>query len=101
MTNIIVYVHKQLGYWSTNYLDDFGSAELPKDAINSFNAMTCILESTGICEAPEKAVWPCTHMDFLGNMVDSERMMIEVSITRKQELLELISEWKCKKIIHH
>ena len=67
----------------------------------SVGVITCILESTGICEAPEKAVWPCTHMDFLGNMVDSERMMLEVSITRKQELLELISEWKCKKIIHH
>ena len=28
VTNAVVYVHRSFGYWSINYLDDFGSAEL-------------------------------------------------------------------------
>ena len=27
VTNAIVYAHTNMGFWSTNYLDDFGSAE--------------------------------------------------------------------------
>ena len=44
MTNAITYIHRKMGYWSINYLDDFGSAELAEKAWDSFQAMRNLLE---------------------------------------------------------
>ena len=101
ITNSIVYIHRSFGYWSVNYLDDFGSAEHKDDAWNSFNLMTRIMQSIGAQEAPEKSVAPTTRIEFLGNMVDTQKMTLEVSEHRMIELAELLEVWngkqKCNK----
>ena len=101
ITNSIVYIHRSFGYWSVNYLDDFGSAEHKDDAWNSFNLMTRIMQSIGAQEAPEKSVAPTTCMEFLGNMVDMQKMTLEVSEHHMIELAELLEVWngkqKCNK----
>ena len=81
------------GYWSTNYLDDFGSAEKASQAWNSFNLMGRILTSIGVDEAIEKAVPPTTRMEFLGNTVDTIKMTLEVSKNRRVELCNLLQQW--------
>ena len=96
ISNCIVFIHNSIGYWSINYLDDFGSAEYPENAVSSYNAMGKILSSAGVQEATEKAVPPTTRMEFLGNTLDSEKMTIEVSPDRKEELLELLDDWKSR-----
>ena len=97
ITNAVVFVHRQLGYWSINYLDDFGSAEKPQEAWDSYHLMGNILKTIGLREAEDKAVPPTTCMDFLSNTVDTVKMTLEVSEGRREELLQLISKWKLKK----
>ena len=95
-TCAITFIHKSLGFWSTNYLDDFGSAELPRDAWSSFNAMRRILHAVGADEAHEKAVPPTTRLEFLGNTVDTVKMTIEVSEDRMEELGKLLHVWETR-----
>ena len=94
VSSAIVFMHRQLGYWSINYLDDFGSAEKPSDAVSSYNVMESIIRSTGLQEATEKAVPPTTRLEFLGNTIDSIKMTLEVSPERKTELLKLLVQWR-------
>lgn len=101
VSSSIVYIHKRMDFWSTNYLDDFGSAENEDKAWSSFTAMERILRDLGVEEASNKAVAPCTRMDFLGNMLDTEKCTIEVSQERMNQLTEELQTWleheKCTK----
>lgn len=72
-------IHRQMGYWSINYLDDFGSAEPEQLAQKSYDAMKHLLFALGAPEAKEKLVKPCTRMEFLGNTVDTVKQTLEVS----------------------
>lgn len=96
VTNAIMYIHRSFGFWSMNYLDNFGSAEKAQVAWDSFNLMTRILESIGAEEAQQKAIPPTTRLDFLGNTVDSQKMTLEVAAERKTELMQLMEEWMKK-----
>ena len=96
ITNSITYIHKSFGYWVTNYLDDFGSAEKAKDAFDSFQLLSRIFNAIGLQEASEKAVAPTTRMGFLGNVLDLQKMTIEVSQDRILELTQLIDRWLVK-----
>ena len=96
VTNAIVYAHSRFGFWSLNYLDDFGSCEKQQDAWSSYNLMGRILQSIGVKEAEEKSVPPTTRMKFLGNTLDTVKMTIEVSEHRKEELTQLLKTWKKK-----
>ena len=94
VTDTIVFIHRSFGFWSVNY--DFGLAKDEDKAWDSYNAMTRIMQSVGAQEAPEKSVPPCTRMEFLGNIVDSQKMTLEVSETRMSELTKLLHEWERK-----
>ena len=60
VTNAIVHIRSQMGYWYINYLDDFGSAEPEQLAQKSYDAMEHLLFVLGAPEAKEKSVKPCT-----------------------------------------
>ena len=94
----LCFIHRSFGYWSINYLDDFGSAEYENDAWSSYFLMGRILKSLGVAESEEKSVEPTTRMEFLGNTTDSHSMTLEVSPQRKEELVELLRHWKGKKL---
>ena len=96
VTDATVFAHRKFNYWSINYLDDFGSAEKERLAWDSYNKLGKILVDIGVKEVKDKAVAPTTRMDFLGNMVDAERLTLEVSHERKQELLKLVDKWLIK-----
>ena len=93
VSSAIVFIHRYMGHWSCNYLDDYGSAEPEYKAKKSFDAMGTILQALGAPEAEEKAVPPCTRMEFLGNMVDTVKETLEVSPDRKMELLAELQNW--------
>ena len=53
-----------------------------------------ILTAVGALEAREKVVAPTTRMEFLGNVVDTIKMTLEVAEYRVEELTNLVCEWK-------
>ena len=79
ITNAIVFVHREMGFWSINYLDDFGSAEKDEVIWASYHALGKLLEQLGVKESIEKAVPPCTKMEFLSTLVDSKNMVLSVA----------------------
>ena len=93
ITNAITYIHRNMGYWSINYLDDFGSAEPQETAWDSYNAMGRLLKSVGATEAVEKAVPPTPRLEFLGNILDTDKYTVEVSEQRLHELMIELNNW--------
>ena len=65
------------------------------------DAVNCIHRAQTIClslrtqqdESKQKAVPPTTCMEFLGNTLDSNKVTIEVSEKRLNDLLHEIDEW--------
>ena len=74
VTNALVFIHHQMGYWSINYLDDFAGTEERQHAENAFKAMGTILSQVGASKAEEKACAPSTRMGFLGNWFDTQKI---------------------------
>ena len=96
VTNSITYMHQQQKFWCINYLDDFSSAEKANLAWWSFWSLGLLLQKLGIQEAMEKACPPSHRMEFLGNIVDSQKMTLEVSEKRLQEISVEINDWIAK-----
>ena len=93
VTDAIAFVHHSRGFWSLNYLDDFGSAELQHIAWASFWTLGEILHDAGIQEAKNKVCTPSTRMEFLGNIFDTVSMTIEISDDRMKEILAELDKW--------
>jgi hypothetical protein len=89
-----------LGYMMVNYLDDFGGAETNEKAWKAYETLGELLMSCGLEESVDKAVTPTTKMTFLGVILDSEKMTLEVTPDRVVEISLLVESWlKKKKII--
>ena len=82
VTNAVAHVHHTYNFWSINYLDDFGDTEPYDVAWQSYFCLHYILDSLGIQEALDKACPPSPRMEFLGNIVDAQKMTLEVSPQR-------------------
>ena len=93
---MISYIHHQRGHWSINYLDDFGSAEYDNNAWNSYYSLEQILKEVRAAESAEKASLPDTKMEFLGTWIDTEKMEIQVSQQRMDNLQTELDKW-CEK----
>ena len=98
VSSAIVYIHRKMGYWSTNYLDDFGSAERADIAQNSFQALRMLLHQLGDFEAVEKACEPSTRMEFLGTTIDTIKMTIEISPERLVEIYDILQNWRNRSV---
>ena len=94
ISSSIVYIHSQMGYFSINYLDDFGSAEPWNLVWDSFNALRRILQQVGLKESTQKAVLPTTKLTFLGVFFDTDKMTLEVSKDRIAETIFEIEKWE-------
>ena len=94
ISNCIAHMHHQAGYFSINYLDDFGSAEIESKAWDSYTMLRKLLHEIGVKEAEHKSVEPCTRLTFLGVTFDTIKMTMEVSDDRLIELREELSKWK-------
>ena len=96
VTNVIKYIHNQVGYFSINYLDDFGSAEYANMAFQSFDALGSLFKALGMKEVTDKAVSPTTCMVFLGTQLDSIKMTLSVPPEKLVEINEELNRWKNK-----
>ena len=84
-TSTVTYMFQCMGYDCTNYIDDFGGAETP------FNAIGDLLSLLGLQSSPDKDCPPLTAMVFLGIHLDTLAMTMSVTHECRQELLHRYS----------
>ena len=75
-----------------NYLDDLDGAEVPDLAEKSFRKIGELLIDLNIKESVNKACGPGTRMIFLGIIVDTIKMTLELDENRLSELPNLLEE---------
>ena len=94
-TEAISWMHRQLGYISRPYLDDFGGAEpTEQQADRALNALQGIMGELGVREAVSKICRPATRMTWLGLEYDSELMTITIPKDKMAEIMEILREWQ-------
>ena len=93
VTNAIAYIARNHGVSVSNYLDDFGGVEVQATSMAAFRKLRQILKLCGLAESPTKACDPSVRMVFLGIMIDTNQMVLEVSPDRLQELFSLLQDW--------
>ena len=92
-TDIITYIFANEGGDCVNYLDDLGGAEVPMLAEEAFLKLGRIIDSIGIRESAKKAVVPGTSVSFLGILINSVLMTLNIVPERLVEIKQLISSW--------
>lgn len=93
VTNAINFIAKNHEVTVVNYLDDFAGADVPTLADKAFKKLKWILDQIGFEESPEKACSPSHRMSFLGIMFDTEKMTMEVTPERLEEISQLVISW--------
>ena len=93
VSSALTYIHARHGFYSRNYLDDFGSAETPQVAWASYLDMADIFQKAGLMEAMAKAVAPTTCMEFLGVTCNTVTMTIQISPNWLIELKQELNSW--------
>lgn len=86
-TSAVSHIFRSLGYDCTNYIDDFGGAEIPDKSSEAFSTLGQLLSDLGLQSSPEKDSPPSTSMVFLGILIDTADMTIRVTHDRLSELL--------------
>ena len=69
VTNVISFIVKKKGVQFSNYLDDFGGAEVPEMAEQAFEMLGETIALCGLKESSHKAVAPSTRMTFAWGIV--------------------------------
>ena len=85
---IMAYLHR-LGHMCTFYIDDsFLISENKEDCIQNVLDTVNILHKLGFSVHPEKSVFiPTTRIEYLGFIIDSVDMTIELNMKRKTKIL--------------
>lgn len=96
VTNAVRTIAENHGVACVNYLDDFAGAETSDLAEVADSKLKWVLEKCGLEESVEKACSPSTRMSFLGIWLDTEKMTMEVTPDRLEEIHKLLSEWLLK-----
>ena len=96
LTNAITFIMFKIEISVLNYLDELASAETRENADFAYNTLGSILEKCGIEESKNKACPPNTIMIFIGVLFNTEKMTIEVTQERLNEMRLLLQTWLCK-----
>ena len=101
-TNAIMFLYLALGYFCTNYIDDFGGCDTPARASDAFHALKWLFHELGISTSADKDLPPSTSMIFLGILIDTIAMTLSVPASKLTELVQCIcSVLRCKQISFH
>lgn len=93
ITNAVAYICEQEGVDVINFQDDFGGAEIWEKAEEAFRKLGEIIGNCGIAEAILKACEPAYRMIFLGILLDTLKMTLEVTEDRQVEILQEVETW--------
>ena len=93
VTNAIAHIHCQLKFFLLNYVDDFVGAETRNRIWAAFKSLTRLLEELGVETSEEKMVPPTTRLEFLGITFDTDKMTMEISLEKMQEIKQELDIW--------
>ena len=93
VTNAVVYIFVNWGYFAINYLDDLGGAQEEQTADIAFETLLRLLKQFGLTEAINKSCSPNYVMVFLGIEVNSLLLTLRIPQDKLQEILELLDLW--------
>jgi hypothetical protein len=79
-----------------HYIDDFLIA-VPRGGMEAKHLFLRLLEVLGIPYKPSKLEGPTTRLVFLGITLDTVAMTASIPNSKKEELLELMKEWRKKR----
>ena len=93
-TNLVCHISKKIDCEMVGYLDDFASADVAERAWLAFEKARVLLEACGLEESAKKAWPPSTRMPFLGLVIDTVRLTLEVPEEKLEELKKLLRDWR-------
>ena len=79
-------MYSSFGNHCTNFIDDFGKAEIQEQSYDAFCAFGTLLDAPGLDSSLEKESPPATSMAFLGILVHTENMTVSIAPDCLQEL---------------
>ena len=79
-------MYSSFGNHCTNFIDDFGKAEIQEQSYDAFCAFGTLLAAPGLDSSPEKESLPATSMAFLGILVHTDNMTVSIAPDCLQEL---------------
>lgn len=95
-TDAVKFMYSQLGYELVNYIDDLAGVEYPASALKAFKILEDLLDKCGLQESVEKSCIPSTIMVFLGVLLNSITLTMEIVPERLEEILNLLQGWEEK-----
>ena len=99
LTDAIAYIMKSRGFSVVNYLDDFGGCESLSRAWLAYEELKTLLNQAGLVESQEKACPPDTNMVFLGILLNTVDLTLQVPKDKLEETKTLALSWKEKMIM--
>ena len=93
VSSMFMYIFKIEGHEGLNYLDDLAGAENELIADQAFSVLQDILACAGAKESLHKACSPSTRMLFLGILIDTILMQIEIDPERMAEIRGELLKW--------
>ena len=91
-TSAIQFMHQQMEYVSTNYIDDFGGCDTLDQADDALHALQFLFDLFGIESSPEKNCPPSTLMTFLSILFNTVTMTHSIPDNKISDLLALIQQ---------
>lgn len=93
ITRAFRYVVKQEGFDLVPYLDDMGAAETWDRADQCYDMIRGTVKGCGALEKTSKNIPPCCEMIFLGILVNTLSLTLEVPEERLCEIMGLLEVW--------
>lgn len=93
LTNTITFMCSKENYQIINYLDDFAGGDSPEKAMEAFIFLGELLSKCGLEESEQKALQPTTRMIFLGVLLDTLKLTLEIPEFRLTEIKNLMKTW--------
>ena len=98
VSNMLKYLYSLEGYECVNFLDDFGNCELDALAETAYRVLGEIMDRAGVEQSENKNCPPAVTMVFLGILLCTITMTMQVPPERLRELGTLLQEWLAKAV---
>ena len=93
-TGAVVYLLRKMGHFALCYLDDFvGVASTHESAMKAYNDLMDITKKLGLELSIPKCVPPTKQLEWLGFVVNTESMRIEIPTEKLGEVLDECKMW--------
>ena len=96
VSDMVVFIYINDGFFAINYLDDFGGADTEQRAWIAYQHLKNVLLNCGLQEALDKSCPPTTCMTFLGIEVNTITLTLSIPADKLLEILEVQALWKEK-----